>query len=324
MTSSTGSRSRREGCYLLDSRGTAPITFNSASFFLNGGAYLGPITLNQTAGLTISPGATAGTVTANGPFANFQPGSGFPNGVGNSGDVVMTPSANYQTTLNTLTDFGSLNLTGTINLGGASFTLSTGTTIFAPGTTFKIIDNDGVDAVTGTFAGLPEGAQLVSRSFVATPQVFSISYVGGTGNDVVATAQGAATLTTTTLTSSVNPSTVGQSVTFTATVTPNSGSATPTGSVTFKDGSTTLATVPLNSSGVATFTTAALAMGTHPINAIYQANVPFVASFANVSQVVNAASGTAVPMLDARGLALLALALAAAGLFFARGSYSPT
>ncbi|PYQ49825.1 MAG: hypothetical protein DMF59_12480 [Acidobacteria bacterium] len=65
-------------------------------------------------------------------------------------------------------------------------------------------------------------------------------------------------------------------------------------------------------------------MGTHPINAIYQANVPFVASFANVSQVVNAASGTAVPMLDARALALLALALAAAGLFFARGSYSPT
>ena len=124
--------------------------------------------------------------------------------------------------------------------------------------------------------------------------------------------------------SSANPSVFGQSVTFTATVTPNSGSATPTGSVTFKDGSTTLATVPLNSSGVATFTTAALAMGTHPINAIYQANVPFVASFANVSQVVNAASGTAVPMLDARALALLALALAAAGLFFARGSYSPT
>ena len=42
--------------------------------------------------------------------------------------------------------------------------------------------------------------------------------------------------TTTTLASSVNPSSVGQAVTFTATVASTSGSRTPTGTVTFKDG----------------------------------------------------------------------------------------
>ncbi|MDY3554378.1 Calx-beta domain-containing protein [Gemmata sp. JC717] len=45
-----------------------------------------------------------------------------------------------------------------------------------------LIANDGADAVVGTFAGLPEGA-----SFTAGGVTFTISYVGGTGNDVVVT-----------------------------------------------------------------------------------------------------------------------------------------
>jgi hypothetical protein len=72
------------------------------------------------------------------------------------------------------------------------------------------------------------------------------------------------TITTTTLTSSVNPSTVGQSVTFTATVTPG----TPSGIVLFRDGDTTLAAVPLIN-GVALFTTSALSLGSHQIVAWY-------------------------------------------------------
>ena len=50
-------------------------------------------------------------------------------------------------------------------------------------------------------------------------------------------------LPTTTLTSSANPSTFGQSVTFTATVT--AGLGTPTGTVTFYDGTTSLGSVLL-------------------------------------------------------------------------------
>jgi hypothetical protein len=45
-----------------------------------------------------------------------------------------------------------------------------------------IIDNDGTDPVTGTFAGLPEGASVVGEGWL-----FRISYTGGTGNDVTLT-----------------------------------------------------------------------------------------------------------------------------------------
>lgn len=74
--------------------------------------------------------------------------------------------------------------------------------------------------------------------------------------------------TTTSLTASPNPATVGSSVTFTAAVT-SSGSAVPTGTVTFKDGSTVLGSGALNSSGVAVFTTSSLAIGQHSITAVY-------------------------------------------------------
>src|SRR5262249_26933563 len=62
---------------------------------------------------------------------------------------------------------------------------------------------------------------------------------------------------TTTVTSGVNPSAFGQNVTFTATVSAaGSGSGTPTGSVTFMDGTTTLGTGTL-SGGSTTFSTSA-------------------------------------------------------------------
>jgi hypothetical protein len=53
----------------------------------------------------------------------------------------------------------------------------------AAGSTFRIIDNSGgTTAITGTFAGRPEGAE-----FYEDGQWWRISYIGGTGNDVVLT-----------------------------------------------------------------------------------------------------------------------------------------
>src|SRR5262249_1258204 len=75
--------------------------------------------------------------------------------------------------------------------------------------------------------------------------------------------------TTATPTSSVNPSTAGQPVTFTVTVTANApGSNKPTGTVTFLDGNTALGTATL-SNGTASLTTSALTGGTHSITAGY-------------------------------------------------------
>lgn len=76
--------------------------------------------------------------------------------------------------------------------------------------------------------------------------------------------------TATALSSSGTPSTVGQSVTFTATVTSSGGNIAPDGNVVFSDGSTPLDTVALNSTtGVATYTTSTLADGSHSIVATY-------------------------------------------------------
>ena len=97
--------------------------------------------------------------------------------------------------------------------------------------------------------------------------------------------------TTTVLTSSVNPSVYGQSVTFTATVTANSpGAGTLTGTVNFKDGTSLLGTGTL-SGGTATFSTSTLAVGSHNITAVYGGDTNFSGSTsAALSQTVNKAS----------------------------------
>jgi uncharacterized repeat protein (TIGR03803 family) len=74
------------------------------------------------------------------------------------------------------------------------------------------------------------------------------------------------TTSATTVVSSVNPSKAGQTVKFTATVT--SPTTIPTGSVTFKDGSTTLGTKTL-AKGKTSYSTKALSAGSHNITAVY-------------------------------------------------------
>jgi len=99
------------------------------------------------------------------------------------------------------------------------------------------------------------------------------------------------TATATALVSSVNPSSFSQSVTFTATVTPQ-GSGTPTGTITFAEGSTTLGTVPLTS-GIAPFSSSLLAPGAHTITASYGGDATFTSSkSASLTQTVTKATTT--------------------------------
>jgi Bacterial Ig-like domain (group 3) len=90
----------------------------------------------------------------------------------------------------------------------------------------------------------------------------------------------------TVITSTVNSSGLGQAVTFTATVTVIQAPGTPTGMVTFQDGSTVLGQVPLGSSGAATFTTAALESGSHTVTAIYASDSNVAASSGSTTQIV--------------------------------------
>lgn len=95
---------------------------------------------------------------------------------------------------------------------------------------------------------------------------------------------------TTTLTSSVNPSALGQSVTFTATVSGNGG--TPTGTITFAEaGAGTIGTVTL-SNGQASVTISTLATGNHTIQAFYSGDSNFGESSGTLNQGVSASATT--------------------------------
>ncbi|MEI6644499.1 MAG: Ig-like domain repeat protein [bacterium] len=88
------------------------------------------------------------------------------------------------------------------------------------------------------------------------------------------------TATTTTLASSANPSTVGDSVTFTATIAPASGAVVPTGSVQFMTngvalGAPVTVTTGTSPTGTASIATSALPVGTHTVTAVFTATGTF-------------------------------------------------
>jgi hypothetical protein len=108
--------------------------------------------------------------------------------------------------------------------------------------------------------------------------------------------------TTVLLVSSLNPSTFGQAVTFTATVSAVApGSGIPSGTVVFLDGTTVLGSRTL-SGGQATFKTSTLSVGSHSITAKYQGSPQFNAQTSAVlNQVVNAAAVVEMLFADLMG-----------------------
>ena len=153
---------------------------------------------------------------------------------------------------------GATNPTGTVQfkVDGADF----GTPVsLTPGT-----GNTSVATSSSTSTLSVAGSPHVITAVYSPTGAFNAST--GTLNQTVNKAN-----TATSLASSANPSKFGQSVTFTATVARiPAGSGTPTGTVTFKEGATTLGTGTLNGSGVATFTTSTLSVGSHSITAEYR------------------------------------------------------
>jgi len=97
--------------------------------------------------------------------------------------------------------------------------------------------------------------------------------------------------TTTALTSTKNPSNVGDSVTFKATVT--GAGTTPTGTIVFKDGAISIATVPMVG-GSASFTTSLLTAGDHLITVLYNGDTKFISSLGSLTQTVNAVAARTI------------------------------
>jgi len=158
---------------------------------------------------------------------------------------------------------------------------------------------------TGQTSALPLGTHVL-YAYATDGQDAGINGDGVSGQEVIGqiaayvfTVMQAATKTT--LSSNVNPSGVGETVTFTAilsVVAPGTG--TPTGTVSFMDGASMLGTGTLDSNGTATFSTSGLTLGTHAITAEYGGDTNYTASTSPVlAQVVLNATTTVLSPLSA-------------------------
>jgi len=235
-------------------------------------------TATPTGSVTFKDGATSlGTVALSGGTASFSTSS---LSVGSH-----SITANYGGDSNYLSSVSGA-LSQTVNRASTTTTVSSSANPSAVGQNVTFTATVSPSAATGTVqfsdAGLPLGSPVTLTGGKASLSTSSLSkgshsITAAYSGDANYTGSNSSTLTqnvtligtTTSLTSSPNPSHRGQTVTFTATVKPTSGTGTPTGTVTFLDSSTPLGSPALNTSGVATFSTSSLSAGTHSITAKY-------------------------------------------------------
>ena len=189
------------------------------------------------------------------------------------------------------------------NVGSASFSIESPTTTKLAASTTSTIYGDKVTltaTVGDTFGSAPTGtvqfkhgstvvgsaalsggkATLVIATLPVGSDSLTASYAGSAGDKASSSSAVVVTIkqakTETVLASSKDPQTYDEAVTFTATVKPST-SGMPTGKVTFKNGSSTLATVNL-SGGKASYTTSALTVGSHAITADYSGSAEYATS----------------------------------------------
>jgi fibronectin-binding autotransporter adhesin len=155
---------------------TGPTTLNSGTLQVDGTQMQSAVQIN---GGTLQGGGAVGTINFAGAGV-VAPGASP--GILTCSNFTGSANGTLQIELNgTLAGSGydQLNVLGTVGLSNLKLNVSANFT--APtNTQFMIIKNDRTDPVSGTFAGLPQGATLTVGS-----QQFQISYIGGTGNDVV-------------------------------------------------------------------------------------------------------------------------------------------
>lgn len=193
------------------------------------------------------------------------------------------------------TGTGTGNLTGTVTFFDGANTLQANVALLAPGTTAT---------ATFTTTALTVGTHSITASYNGDSTHFA-SLSTDPNDTTLPLTQYVQEGTATALVSSLNPSAIGQNVTFTATVSIyGGGGVTPVGSVTFYDGASALQTVTLTTvgaTGVASYSTTALSSGSHTITADYSQGVspPATAEFASsisntVTQWVQSSSSIAV------------------------------
>jgi uncharacterized repeat protein (TIGR01451 family) len=186
---------------------------------------------------------------------------------------------------------GSVYFTDTLpaNVTLASVTTTQGTCVAATPVTCTLGPTlDANATVTVTIAVTPTAAGPANNQVaIAVTALDTDTFAGNDTSSLTLTVNPANTVIT--LITSGSPSLIGQSVTFTATVTAQApGSGTPAGTVTFYDGGIAIGSNTLNGTGVASLSVANLSLGTHIITATYGGSANYNASTsATLTQQVN-------------------------------------
>jgi hypothetical protein len=232
--------------------------------FTSGSTLLGTSTISSGAATistsTLPTGSDTITATYNGDTNNNPATASLTQSVGKNTPILPPPvvsSSNVPIdTPETITETVPTGVTGTVTFSNGTTPLGSATIVNGVATLTVPSLPLGVDSITAATSGDANNNPAVSPPTLVT--------VGKTATVV-------------TLTSSANPSAVSQPITFSATVHPGA-----TGLVTFLDGSTTLGTGVVNTSGVAILSTSALTIGSHPITASYAGDSSYSSSISSV------------------------------------------
>jgi hypothetical protein len=269
--------------------------------FVIDGSNAGSASLTSAGGRTTATYTTSSLSTGTHTVTAVYSGdSNFASSTGSlsNGQVVKPSSATATSTVvtssaNPSISGQSVTFTATVTASGGSGT-PTGTVEFvidgANSGSLSLVSSGGQTTAIYTTSSLTIGTHTISAIYSGDSNFASSTGSLANGQTVK---QATGTRTSTLVASSANPSVSGQSVTFTATVTPSGGSGTPTGTVQFVvDGSNVGGLVSLVSAGgqtTASYTTSSLSLGTHSVTASYSGDSNFASSSGHLSggQVVN-------------------------------------
>ncbi|MBZ5643666.1 MAG: FG-GAP-like repeat-containing protein [Acidobacteriia bacterium] len=288
----------------------ALLTVDKADTFTAVTSSANPSVFGQSVTFTATVSAVApGTGTATGTVTFLDGGSSVGSGNLSGGQATFTTSALAPGNHTITTSYGgdaSFNgsigsLTGNPQVVNKANTATAVTSSSNPSSFGQSVTLTATISAAAPGAGTPSGVvkffdggvlvasvpislgvgTFTSSTLAAGNHMFTTTYTGDgafnvgpgllTGNPQVVNK----TDTTTAVTSSQNPSSFGQVVTFTATVSPMSpGTGAPTGTVTFLDGGSSIGSGNL-SGGVATFTTSTMPLGNHTVTTTYAGSANF-------------------------------------------------
>jgi hypothetical protein len=224
----------------------------------------------------LNPNGTA--LLASTYFGGYYAGAnGIADNVVSMGPIVLDTAGNVYIDGVAANDLPQVNPLGTNDgTGGAtspfvaefnsSLTTLKFSTLFSTGGQSQLdVDGLAVDATGNIYVAGSVGSP---PSSAATSGAFQSAYGGGVSDAFVAKIV-VHTPTTTTLSAAPSSATAGTAIALTATVAEVGGSSVPTGTVTFKDGTTSLGSLTLNATGIAVYTTSSLPVGANSITAAY-------------------------------------------------------